>query len=91
VSTQRGCRRELTKEEFVEVTVKVPKNIMDMLEKENFFGWDKEAFFSESVRHTIGAELSEMDVDKTKRIYKEYGDDIDRIDIVKLKEVEKTV
>jgi len=81
----------MSKEEFVEVTVKVPKHIMDMLEKEKFFGWDKEAFFSESVRHTIGAELSEMDVDETQRIYKEYGKDIDVITVVKLEEIEKKV
>ena len=81
----------MSKEEFVEVIVKIPKHIMDMLEKEKFFGWDREAFFSESVRHTIGAELSEMDVDKTQRIYKEYGDDIDRINIVKLEETKKKV
>jgi len=34
------------KKEYVEVTVKVPKRLMQMLEDQKYFGWAREEFFT---------------------------------------------
>lgn len=63
--------------EYVEVTVKVPKRLMEMLEAENYFGWKKEDFFSTAVKTRISCEINELDIDELNRIHEKYGRDID--------------
>jgi len=79
----------LSEEDNVRVNIKVPRHIMEMLEKEKYFGWDKEAFFTAGVHHCIGAELCEMTVDETDRLERLYGEDLNLITVVRLEEIEK--
>ncbi len=63
-------------EETVEVKVKVPKHLMDLLEKRNYFGWGKERFFMAAVRTGISAEVCELDIDEIKQLEAEYGEQL---------------
>ena len=69
------------KEEMVEVTIKlrVPKRLMQLIEEQNYFGWNKEDFFVSAMRNIVSAELSEKTPHALHRIYAKYGEDIDVI------------
>ena len=64
----------MSEKELVEVTVKIPKRLMDVLEQEDYFGWSKQDFFVVAVQRGIGCELTAMDFDKMQKLYKKYGD-----------------
>ena len=61
------------KEETVEVTIKVPKRLMDLLEAENYLGFDKEYFFEAAIRGMIGCVVGEMDISDANKFYETYG------------------
>jgi hypothetical protein len=62
--------------ELVEVTVKIPKRLMDVLEQEDYFGWSKQDFFVVAVQRSISCEISEMHFDNVKQLEKKYGSDL---------------
>lgn len=64
------------KTEYVEVTVKVPKPLMEMLEQEHYFGWNRQDFFVAAVKTRISCEMSEMDMKEAKALKAKYGCDI---------------
>jgi hypothetical protein len=64
----------MSEKETVEVTVKIPKRLMDVLEQEDYFGWSKQDFFVVAVQRGIGCELSDMPFDEMKRLEAKYGD-----------------
>lgn len=64
------------KVEYVDVVVKVPKRLMELLEKKQFFGWGRERFFTAAVKTCISAEVNELDFEETLKLQREYGDDI---------------
>lgn len=63
----------MSKEENVEVTVKVPKRLMQMLEGENYFGWTRDKFFTSAVKHGVSFEISRLDVNEASRLEDKYG------------------
>ena len=73
------------KEEYVELTIRVPKRLMDMLEQENYFGWSKEDFFVVAVKRGISCEVNDMDIDELSKFREKYGEDLDMVsfDLVK--------
>lgn len=75
----------MSKEETVEVTIKVPKRLMEFLEDQNYFGWGKEQFFVVGARHVISGEVCEMPFDEMKeleaRMEAEYGEDFGIVDM----------
>lgn len=64
------------KEEYVEVTVKVPKRLMRLLEDQDFFGWTKEEYFTACALRGTDCELNELDTTESLRLQKKYGHDI---------------
>jgi len=64
------------KEEYVEVTVKVPKRLMELLEDQEYFGWNKDDFFTVATHRSIDCELSEMDVTESECIEKKFGHEV---------------
>jgi hypothetical protein len=62
--------------EYVEVVVKVPKRLMQLLEDKDYFGWRKEDFFKMCVQAGTSSEISELDFSEVDRIGREYGKDI---------------
>lgn len=63
------------KEEFVEVTIKIPKKLMDMLEAENYFGYTKDGFFVAAIKSITGCLWSVMHYEKELKLRKKYGED----------------
>jgi len=43
----------MSETELMEVTVKIPKRLLDVLEQEKYFGWSKEDFFVVAVQRCI--------------------------------------
>ncbi len=63
--------------DLVEITVKVPKRLIALLEAEDYFGWSKEEFFVVSVTRSISCEANELDADAMQRFYNKHGDQVD--------------
>ena len=61
------------KEEYVEVTVKVPKRLIAFLEDQDYFGWKKEDFFTSAVHCKTDCEVNELDVDIVAELQRKYG------------------
>jgi hypothetical protein len=59
-------------QETVEVIIELPKQLMDVLEGEEYFGWSKQDFFVVSVQRSIGCEISEMNSDDIHKLQKKY-------------------
>jgi len=66
----------MSEEETVEVTIKVPKSLMDLLEEQNYFGWTKEEFFKTAIKSCIDITVNELTWDENQRFYEKYGKDI---------------
>ena len=66
----------MTKEETVEVTIQVPKKLVDLLEAEGHFGWTREEFFVDAVKGQLGAISTAMPFDKEKEFLRKYGEDV---------------
>jgi len=58
----------MSKEETVEVTVRVSKRLMDLLEDINYFGWQKDDFFSACVVRGTDCEINDMEIDKAQAL-----------------------
>jgi len=70
---------KMSEKETVEVTIKVPKSLMDLLEEQNYFGWEKEDFFKMAIKSGISITVDEMTYDEIKRFNEKYGKDITTI------------
>lgn len=64
----------MSKEETVEVIVKVPKRLMELIEKANYFDWNKESFFQICVKCGVSSCLSVMDFNEEKLLTSKYND-----------------
>ncbi len=73
--------------ETVELTIRIPKRLMDVLEQEDYFGWSKEDFFVVAVQRGIGCEMSAMDFDDMKKLETKYGFDPGEIQFNKKNEL----
>ena len=54
------------------VTVKVPANLMRLLEEKNYFGKTKDEWFTNSVGEGVDGELNELDIKEIRRLEKKY-------------------
>ena len=70
----------MSEKETVEVTVKIPKRLMDVLEQEDYFGWSKQDFFVVAVQRGIGCEMSAMQFDDVKKLETKYGFDLGNVE-----------
>lgn len=66
----------MSKKELVEVTIKVPKRLLDVIEAENYFGWNKEDFFTAGIIRSIDIELHDLDWEHEDKLRKKYGKNI---------------
>lgn len=56
------------------VTLKVPSNLLRLLEEKSFFGKTKEAWFAECIRQGVDVELNKLkDQREIRRLEKKYG------------------
>jgi len=67
----------MSKEETVEVTIKVSKKLINVLEAENYFGWTKEDFFLVSMKRSISCEVNDLDFEETQKFHEKHGKNID--------------
>ena len=81
----------MSKEETVEVTIRVPKKLMDILEAEDYFSWRKEDFWIAAIKDCISCELSEMSNDEYSRLKSKYGEKIDQAATVRIVKMKKVV
>ena len=63
------------KSELVEVTFKIPKKLLDVLENEKYFGWSKQDFFVAATQSSISIEITSMHFDKMFALQKKYDFD----------------
>lgn len=66
----------MSEKEYVEVTVKVPKRLIALLEDQNYFGWAKEEYFTACMMRGTDCELNELDITEAQRLEKKYGHDV---------------
>ena len=65
----------MSETELVEVTFKIPKKLLDVLENEKYFGWSKQDFFVAATQRSISCEITSMDFDDMKELEKKYDFD----------------
>ena len=61
--------------ELVEVTFKIPKKLLDVLENEKYFGWSKQDFFVAATQRSISIEITSKDIDEVEKLKKKYDFD----------------
>ncbi len=77
----------MSKEETVEVTIRVPKRLIEMLEQEKYFGWSKENFWAAAARTRISCEINDMGIKECEAVESKYGPigqfSVDLVDVKK--------
>lgn len=68
--TKRGDE-SMTK--YEQVTVKVPKVLMQLIRDQNYFGRTPEKFFTDCVKRGVDCELSMLDYDEVECLERKYG------------------
>jgi len=64
------------KEDLAEVTVKVPKKIIDALEELAYFGWTPDKFVEHALRAYISNNLNALEVDLCHELEERYDPEI---------------
>lgn len=64
---------EMTKIECENVIVKVPTNLLRLLEEKNYFGKTKAQFMTYCVNLGVDAYLNELDIAECRRLEDKYG------------------
>jgi len=72
-SERNDDQKQPTILETLTVTVRVPKNLMDLVRDREYFGYGYEQFFVNAVRGIVSGELSRMPSEEEKRLKKRYG------------------
>ena len=65
------------KTEIVEITIRVPKKLMDIVEAENYLGWKRDDFFEAAVRSMVGITIRNMLFEDMGKFQDTYGKDLD--------------
>ena len=65
----------MSKTELVEVTFKIPKKLLDVLENEKYFGWSKQDFFVAATQRSISIEMNSLHFDEMFALKKKYDFD----------------
>ena len=71
----------MSEQETLEVTIKVPKRLMRLLEAENYFGWKKEDFLVAAIIRSIDIEIHDLDYRKEEKLLEKYGENIGTLHI----------
>lgn len=71
----------IIRQEFEEITVFAPKQLLRLMKDEHYFGTTKEAFLINCLERGIGSELSEMVLEKMHRVEEEYEANINWADL----------
>ena len=61
--------------ETIELTIRIPKRLMDVLEQEEYFGWSKQDFFVAATQGHISCEMNSMHFEKMFALKKKYDFD----------------
>lgn len=64
------------KEQYVEVTIRVPKKLMELLEAEDYLGWKREDFFEAAIRGHIGITVDNFPWEEAEAFFRKYGKNI---------------
>jgi len=62
--------------EKVEVTVKIPKKLMETLEKLQYLGWTPGEFFDNAARSYLSGYVAELEIDDCKELEREHGEEM---------------
>jgi len=68
---------EIKEQDLVEVTIKVPKKLMKLLEEQEYFRFDRQYFFEAAIRSLIGCTIGAWDHPELEAFYEKYGRNID--------------
>jgi len=75
----------MSKEETVEIAVKVPKRLIEFLEEQGYFNWEKQDFFEAAIRSQISNEMCLLDFDEMHKLendmLRKYGEHLGVVDI----------
>jgi len=63
--------------ELVEVKIRVPKRLVEVLERENYLGWKPEDFFEAAIKSGISITVNNMTFEEGQEFYKKYGKNVD--------------
>ena len=66
----------VSQQETVEVTVKVPKQLMLLIEEAKYFGWNKQSFFKVCMKCGVSSCLNDMTFDEMKGLQSKYDDEL---------------
>jgi len=66
----------MSKTVTVEVTVKLPKKLVDTIEALHYFAWSKDEFFEQAVRGYLSSQVSELDFRVMHQLEQKYGKDL---------------
>jgi hypothetical protein len=72
-SESKENRKQPVQMETLTVTVRVPKNLMDLVRDRGYFGYGYEQFFVNAIRGMVSGELSHMPSEEEKRLKKRFG------------------
>jgi len=67
---------EMSEKETVEVTVKVPKRLMELIREANYFGWSKQDFFVAAMKFGVSSCIYDMASDEEEKLTRKYGDEL---------------
>jgi len=60
-------------EDVEEINVKVPANLMRLLEAEHFFGCTRDQFLTKSIKRSIDVELNSLPIEHMRRLERKYN------------------
>jgi len=67
----------MSNQETVELTIKVPKCLIDLLENEHYFKFDRAYFWEAMIRSFCGVIVGNMHYTEEAKFYEKYGNEID--------------
>lgn len=67
----------MSEKETVEVTFRLPKRLLKILEEQNYFEWNKQHFFIAAVISFMSCNVNDMNYDKAEEVFRKYGKDFD--------------
>jgi len=62
--------------ELVEITIKIPKVLLDLLQAENYLSFDPTYFYEAAVRSMISCAEGTLNTEDLAKFYEKYGRDI---------------
>ena len=66
----------MIEKDLVEVTVKIPKKLLNALEELAYFGWTQDEYFEHALRALIGGHFGNFDINLCNKLEEKYGPEI---------------